>query len=96
MDRTLRLSTEQKCYIAQREIEAFPEKIEKLREESEKVADTYKASTFRNSVSSCQFYVANMFSANLMYITAIHGSNELIFFPARTLVENYQNVSNNI
>ena len=47
MDRTLRLSTEQKCNIAQREIEAFPEEIEKLREESEKVADTYKANTFR-------------------------------------------------
>ena len=47
MDRTLRLSAEQKCDIAQREIEEFREEIEKLREESEKVVDTYKVSTYK-------------------------------------------------
>ena len=44
MDRMLRLSAEQKCDIAQREIEEFREEIEKLRDESEKVLDTYKVS----------------------------------------------------
>jgi len=43
MDRTLKLSAEQKCDIAQREIEELREEIEKLKEESEKVLDTYKA-----------------------------------------------------
>ncbi len=42
MDRMLRLTAEQKCDIAQREIEEFREEIERLREESEKVLDTYK------------------------------------------------------
>ena len=49
MDRTLRLSAEQKCDIASREIEEFREEIERLREESEKVVDTYK-------VSQCVIY----------------------------------------
>jgi len=43
MDRTLRLSAEQKCDIAQREIEAYREAIEKLRDDSEKILDTFKA-----------------------------------------------------
>ncbi|KAK7492203.1 hypothetical protein BaRGS_00016500 [Batillaria attramentaria] len=43
MDRSLKLSAEQKCDIAQREIEELREEIEKLKEESEKVLDTYKA-----------------------------------------------------
>ena len=42
MDRSLKLSAEQKCDIAQREIEELREEIEKLKEESEKVLDTYK------------------------------------------------------
>ena len=42
MDRTLRLSAEQKCDIAQREIEEFRDEINTLREESEKVVDNYK------------------------------------------------------
>ena len=43
VDRSLRLSAEQKCDIAQREIEEYREEIEKLKDESEKVLDTYKA-----------------------------------------------------
>ncbi|XP_076469850.1 cilia- and flagella-associated protein 263-like [Babylonia areolata] len=43
MDRSLKLSAEQKCDIAQREIEELREDIESLKEESEKVLDTYKA-----------------------------------------------------
>jgi len=43
MDRTLRLSDEQKCDIAQREIEDYREEIESLREDSEKVLDNHKA-----------------------------------------------------
>lgn len=41
-DRVLKLSAEQKCDIAQREIEEFREEIEKLRDDSEKVVDTFK------------------------------------------------------
>ena len=41
-DRILKLTAEQKCDIAQREIEEFREEIEKLREDSEKVLDNYK------------------------------------------------------
>lgn len=42
MERMLRLTAEQKCDIAQREIEDFRDDIEKRREESEKVLDTFK------------------------------------------------------
>lgn len=43
MDRHLKLTAEQKCDIAQREIEELRDEIEKLKEESEKIIDTYKA-----------------------------------------------------
>ena len=42
IDKSLRLTAEQKCDIAQREIEELREDIEKLKEDSEKVLDTYK------------------------------------------------------
>ncbi|PVD21431.1 hypothetical protein C0Q70_19604 [Pomacea canaliculata] len=42
-DRILRLTAEQKCDIAQREIEELRDDTEKLQEESEKVLDTYRA-----------------------------------------------------
>ena len=42
LDRSLKLSAEQKCDIAQREIEELREEIDKLRADSEKVLDTYK------------------------------------------------------
>ena len=41
-DRVLKLTAEQKCDIAQREIEEFREEIEKLREDSEKVLDNFR------------------------------------------------------
>lgn len=41
-DRHLRLTAEQKCDIAQREIEELREEIEQLKEESEKVIDNNK------------------------------------------------------
>ena len=43
-DRMLRLSAEQKCDIAQREIEEYKEEIDKLRDDSEKVLDNFKVS----------------------------------------------------
>ncbi|XP_077982836.1 cilia- and flagella-associated protein 263-like [Glandiceps talaboti] len=43
VDRHLKLTAEQKCDIAQREIEELREEIEKLKEDSEKVLDTYRA-----------------------------------------------------
>ena len=46
MDRSLKLSAEQKCDIAQREIEELREEIERLKEESEKVLDTFKVGEF--------------------------------------------------
>ncbi|ELU06186.1 hypothetical protein CAPTEDRAFT_181233 [Capitella teleta] len=42
-DRSLRLNAEQKCDIAQREIEEYREEIDRLRDESEKVLDNFKA-----------------------------------------------------
>ena len=42
IDKSLRLTAEQKCDIAQREIEELREEIDKLKEDSEKVLDTYK------------------------------------------------------
>ena len=42
MDRMLRLNAEQKCDIAQREIEEYRDEIDRLREESEKVLDNFK------------------------------------------------------
>ncbi|XP_046340431.1 coiled-coil domain-containing protein 113-like [Haliotis rufescens] len=43
LDKSLKLTAEQKCDIAQREIEELREEIEKLKEDSEKIMDTYKA-----------------------------------------------------
>ncbi|CAH1780224.1 unnamed protein product [Owenia fusiformis] len=43
MDKALRLTAEQKCDIAQREIEESRDVVEKLKDDSEKVLDTYKA-----------------------------------------------------
>ena len=42
VDKSLRLNAEQKCDIAQREIEELREEIDNLKEDSEKVLDTYK------------------------------------------------------
>ena len=46
LDKSLRLTAEQKCDIAQREIEEFREEIEKLKEESEKVLDTFNVTNY--------------------------------------------------
>ncbi|XP_069113903.1 cilia- and flagella-associated protein 263-like [Argopecten irradians] len=40
---SMRLNTEQKCDIAQKEIDELKEEIEKLKENCEKILDTYKA-----------------------------------------------------
>lgn len=42
-ERSLKLTAEQKCDIAQREIEELREEIERLRDESERILDNYKA-----------------------------------------------------
>ena len=42
MDRMLRLSAEQKCDIAQREIDEYNVEIDKVHNDSEGVLDTYK------------------------------------------------------
>ncbi|XP_013405917.1 coiled-coil domain-containing protein 113 [Lingula anatina] len=43
VDKSLRLTAEQKCDIAQREIEELREDIDRLKDESERVLDTYRA-----------------------------------------------------
>ncbi|EDO35964.1 predicted protein [Nematostella vectensis] len=43
LDRHLKLSAEQKCDIAQRELEELRDDIEKLKDESEKILDNYRA-----------------------------------------------------
>lgn len=43
IDRTIRLSTEQKCNISQKEVERIKEEMAKAEEDSEKVLDLYKA-----------------------------------------------------
>lgn len=43
IDRHMKLTAEQKCDIAQRELEELREDIDKLKEESEKILDNYKA-----------------------------------------------------
>ena len=45
MDRMMRLTAEQKCDIAQKEIEEYREEIDKVRDDSERVLDTYKVSS---------------------------------------------------
>lgn len=47
LDKSLKLTAEQKCDIAQREIEELREEIEKLKEDSEKIMDTYKVCYIR-------------------------------------------------
>ena len=42
VDKHLKLNAEQKCDIAQREIEELREEIDKLKEDAEKILDTYK------------------------------------------------------
>lgn len=42
VDKHLKLTAEQKCDIAQREIEELREEIDKLKEDTEKILDTYK------------------------------------------------------
>jgi len=41
-DKSLRLTTEQKCDIAQKEFDELKEEIEKLKENCEKILDTFK------------------------------------------------------
>ncbi|XP_046843350.1 coiled-coil domain-containing protein 113-like isoform X2 [Xenia sp. Carnegie-2017] len=43
VDKSLKLTAEQKCDIAQRELEELKEEMEKLRDSSEKILDNYKA-----------------------------------------------------
>jgi len=42
----LKLTAEQKCDIALRELEELREDIQKLKDESEKILDNYKVSPF--------------------------------------------------
>lgn len=44
---SLRLTTEQKCDIAQKEIDDLKDEIEQLKENCEKVLDTYKVSNLK-------------------------------------------------
>ena len=52
LDRSMKLNAEQKCDIAQREIEELREDIERMKEESEKVLDTYKVCYAYQSLGS--------------------------------------------
>jgi hypothetical protein len=42
----LKLTAEQKCDIAQRELEELKEDIDKLKDESERILDNYKVYTY--------------------------------------------------
>ena len=44
--RNLKLTAEQKCDIAQRELEELKEDIDKLKDESERILDNYKVYTY--------------------------------------------------
>lgn len=57
---TLRLTAEQKCDIAQREIEEYREEIDKLKDESEKILDTFKV----NYRINC--YIYGMYHSNFV------------------------------
>lgn len=57
-DRILRLTAEQKCDIAQREIEELRDDTEKLQEESEKVLDTYRV---RREMLNANFAISTGF-----------------------------------
>ena len=66
-ERTLKLNAEQKCDIAQREIEELREEIERLEEESEKVLDHFKVGVIRDSfiVQNMQFTFSRLKVPNL-------------------------------
>lgn len=54
---SLRLTTEQKCDIAQKEIDDLKDEIEQLKENCEKVLDTYKVYIY----ALCSIFVFNLF-----------------------------------
>ena len=67
IDRTIRLTTEQKCNIAQKEVERIKEEMAKAEENSEKILDMYKVrqrlvKDFCVSVLFC--FLKLLFSAN--------------------------------
>lgn len=54
-DKSVKLTAEQKCDIAQREIEELREEIERLKEDSEKVLDTYKVVDLFLNLRGCMY-----------------------------------------
>lgn len=48
LEKALRLSVEQKCDIAQRELEEYQQDVARINDESEKVLDTLKVTCHRN------------------------------------------------
>ena len=49
--RHLKLTAEQKCDIAQRELEELRDEIEKLKDESEKILDNFRVSLWHIKIS---------------------------------------------
>lgn len=65
LERALRLTAEQKCDIAQREIEEYREEVEKFREESEKTMDHLKVIiAFIITIQDFTNVLTNIFSSN--------------------------------
>lgn len=58
--RHLKLSAEQKCDIAQRELEELRDEIEKLKDESEKILDNYRVRVvyFSVTINLCFYYMS--------------------------------------
>ena len=74
--RHLKLNAEQKCDIAQRELEELKEDIEKLKDESERILDNYKVHVhlvisynfYHNFVSVDFRCISNVIVIYLIYI----------------------------
>ena len=58
-ERLLKLTTEQKCDIAQREHDELREEINKFKHETEKILDTYRVSKLKNTCLTKILFVVN-------------------------------------
>ena len=65
MEKMLKLSAEQKCDIAQREIEELKEDIDKLRDDSDKVLSTFKVRVLLLNISLVICYIKCEWYSNM-------------------------------
>ena len=82
-DRVLKLTAEQKCDIAQREIEEFREEIEKLREDSEKVLDNFRVCLFKDFLQYLLFWFNVNCFAIILCVQAVMEEGEVRFAELR-------------